>query len=85
VATKAARRTGPADDEAGEQIENHREVQLAALADHECARIADPALIRALGRKLLLQEIGRNRLVVMAVGRHFVALAHAGLGLCASA
>jgi len=34
----------PADDEAREQIEDHRQVELAAAPDHELRRVADPAL-----------------------------------------
>ena len=41
------RADGPADDEPREQIEDRREVELAAAADDELRRVADPALIRA--------------------------------------
>ena len=66
---------GPADDEPREQIEDRREVQLAALADHELRRVADPALIRRRGRELPIQQIGGDRLIVVAHRRAFEPLA----------
>ena len=60
------RTDGPADDEAGEQIEDRRQIQLAALADHELGRVADPAPIRRVGRELPIEQIRRDRLVVIA-------------------
>jgi hypothetical protein len=56
----------PADDEPREQIENRRQVQFAALADHEFGGVADPALIRRVGRELPVEDIRRHRVVVIA-------------------
>src|SRR3954470_24777672 len=39
---------GPADDEPGKQVQDHREVRLALLTDAELARVTDPPLIRSL-------------------------------------
>jgi hypothetical protein len=66
---------GPADDEPREHVQDHGEVELAALADDEFAGVARPALIGGLGRALLLQQIGGHGLIVIAVGRDLVALA----------
>jgi len=56
----------PADHEPREQIQNHREIELAAAADHELRRVADPTPIGGRGMKLLVQEVGRHRLVAIA-------------------
>ena len=40
------RADGPADDEPRVQVEDRGQIQLAALADHELGRVADPSLIR---------------------------------------
>ena len=45
------------------------------LPDDELGRIADPPLIRRRRRKLPVEQIGRDRLVVIAHGGHFVPLA----------
>ena len=64
----------PADDEPREQIEDRRQIQLAALADDELGRVADPALIRRVGRELPVEQIRRDRLVVIAHRRALEAL-----------
>jgi hypothetical protein len=74
-----ARADGPADDEPREQIEDGHKVQFPAVPDHELGRVANPPLIRGLGRELAVEEIGRDRLVVVAVGRAFEPFADAGL------
>ncbi len=38
---------GPADHQARVEIEQRRQVELAAAADHELRRVADPALVRS--------------------------------------
>jgi hypothetical protein len=70
---------GPAHDEPGEQIEHHRQVRLAALADPQLAGVADPALIRPLGREFLPKQIVGHRLIVIAHRGPLVPLADAGL------
>ena len=59
----------PPDDEPREEIEDGGQVQLAALADLALRRVADPTLIGGLGRELPIEEIGRDRPIVIAVGR----------------
>lgn len=44
---------GPADDEPGKQIQDHRQVGFPLLADAELARVPDPPLIRTLRRDIL--------------------------------
>jgi hypothetical protein len=48
-----------------EQIEDRREVQLAAFPDHELRRVADPAPIRRVGRELPIEQIRGHGLVVV--------------------
>jgi hypothetical protein len=67
----------PTDHEPREQVQDHREIELAALADDELTGIADPALVRTIGLELLLQQVVSDRLVVIAVGRDLVPLADA--------
>jgi hypothetical protein len=57
---------GPADDKTREQIQNGGQIQLAAAADHELRRVADPALIECRRRKLAVEQIGRDGLIVIA-------------------
>ena len=52
---------GPADDEARIQVENGRQIELAAAADDELRRIADPALIGRLRCESTVEQIGRDR------------------------
>ena len=47
----------PADDETRIQVEDGRQVQLAALADHELRGVADPALVGRFGRELAVEEL----------------------------
>ena len=63
----------PADDEPREQVEDRRQIQLAALADDELGGVADPAPIRRVGRELPVEQIRRDRLVVIAHRRAFEA------------
>jgi hypothetical protein len=70
------RADGPADDEPGIEIQNHRQVGFPVLADAEFARVPDPPLIGSLRREVLLQQVVGHRLIVIAVGRHLVPLAH---------
>jgi hypothetical protein len=59
------------------QIQDRREVELPAAAgpDDGLSRIADPPLIRRRRLKPSVEQIGRDRLVVIAHGGHFVRLA----------
>ena len=65
------RADGPADDEPREQVEDRRQIQLPALANHELRRVADPAPIRRVGRELPVEQIRRDRLIVIAHRRAF--------------
>jgi hypothetical protein len=69
---------GPADDEPREQIQDHREVELAARADDELGGVADPPLIGAVGRELPVEQIRRHRLIVITHRRVLVPLPDAG-------
>ena len=69
------RADGPPDDEPREQIQDRGHIEFAAAPDDELRRVADPALIRRGRRELPIEQIGRDRLVVVAHGGHFVALA----------
>ena len=66
----------PTDDEPGEEVEDHREVELAAGADDELGGVADPALIRGVRLELAVEQIRRDRLIVIAPRRELVPLAH---------
>ncbi len=68
---------GPADDEAGKQVENRGQIELAVLTDHELARVADRALIRRVGPKLPVEQIRGDRLTVITHRRHLESLARA--------
>jgi hypothetical protein len=59
---------GPPGHEPGLEIENHRQIQLGVLADHELGGVAHPALIRCRRREIAVEDIGRDRVVVIAVG-----------------
>ncbi len=66
----------PADQEAGVQVENRREIQLPAAADHKLRRVPDPALVRRVGHKVLSQHIRRDGLVVITHRRALEAFPH---------
>ena len=53
---------------------DRREVQFAAAADDELGRVADPPLIRGVRLELAVEQIRRDRLVVIAHGGYFVTL-----------
>jgi hypothetical protein len=65
----------PADDEPREQIQNHRQIELAAGADDEVGGVADPALIWGCRLELPVEQIARHRLIVIAHCRVLVRLA----------
>ena len=67
----------PADDEARVQVEDRREIQLRAAADHQLRGVADPALIRSRRGELAIEDIGGDRLIVLAHRRGAEALAGA--------
>ena len=67
----------PADDEPRVQVQDRREIQLVAAADDELRRVADPPLIRRGGRELPIEQIGRDRLVVIAHRRELEPPPHA--------
>ena len=62
-------------DEPREQIQDRRQIELAAAADDELRRVADPPLIRRGRREVAIEQIGCDRLIVIAHRRHLVALA----------
>jgi hypothetical protein len=57
---------GPSHDEPREEVEDGREIELAAAADHKLRRVADPSLIRSRRLEPTIQEIGGHRLIVIA-------------------
>jgi hypothetical protein len=65
----------PADDKSREEIEDRRQIQLAAVADDQLRRVADPPLIRPLGGELAIQDIVGHRLIGIADRRQFEAFA----------
>ena len=69
------RADGPPHDEPREQIEDGGEIELAAAPDDELGRVADPPLIRRRCGKLPIEQIGGDRLVVVAHRGHLVAFA----------
>ena len=69
---------GPAHDKPREQVEDRREIELAAGPDDKLRRVTDLALIRARCLERLPQEIVRNRLIVIADRRVLVPLPRAG-------
>src|SRR6266542_6551242 len=72
------RTQGPAHDEARVQVEDGCEIQLRATADDELRRVTHPALIGARRVKLPVEEVGGNRLVVVAHGGRTESLPDAG-------
>src|SRR5712692_4158950 len=70
------RADGPPDDKPGEQVENGGKIQLAALADDELRRVADPALVHCRRRELPIEQIRGHGLVMIAHGRDCEPLAH---------
>ena len=68
----------PADDEPGKQIEDHRQIELAAGGDDELGRIPDSALIRRRRLEPPVEQIGGHRLIVVAHRRVLVPLADPG-------
>src|SRR5688572_14757352 len=69
----------PADDEPRVQIEDHREIPLAVLADRELAGVAEPSLIRRGGREIAVEHVWGDRVVVPAVGCLLESLPHLAL------
>ena len=57
---------GPTHDEPREQIQDGREVQLAAAADDELRRVTDPSLIGTGRLEATVEQIRRHRLIVVA-------------------
>src|SRR5205823_5938569 len=68
----------PAHHHPREQVEDHRQVELAA-AGEDLGDVAHPALVGPLRLEAPVEDIGRHRLVVIAHRRAPVALAHASL------
>ena len=62
-----ARTDGPPHDEPREQIQDRRQIELAAAADDELRRVADPPLIRRGRREVAIEQIGCDRLIVIAL------------------
>ncbi len=58
----------PADDFSGEQIEDHGQVE-PALAGRDVGDIRQPDLIGLLGHEIPIQQVGRDRQGMLAVGR----------------
>ena len=61
------RADGPADQEARVEIENRREIELPAAADHELRRVAGPPLVRRVRDEVLREYVRRDGLVVMVL------------------
>ena len=59
----------PPHDESRMEIQDGRQIQLGAAPDHELGGVTHPALIRAGGRELPIEDIRRDRLIVIAHGR----------------
>jgi hypothetical protein len=55
---------GQADDEPREQVQDHRQVELAAGPNDKLGRVADPPLIRRLGCELPVEQIVGDGLIV---------------------
>src|SRR5947209_7589850 len=68
----------PAHDEPREQVEDGGQIQRPALADDELGGVADPASIRRVGGELSVEQIRRDRLIVIAHRRALEALPRAG-------
>lgn len=60
---------GPTHDEPGVQVENRRQVQLGPLANHKLGGVAGPALVWRGRGEVAIQQVGRDRIRVIAVGR----------------
>jgi hypothetical protein len=58
---------GPADHFAGEQVEDHGQVE-PALASRDIGDIGQPDLIGSVGDKVLVQQVFRHRQGMLAVG-----------------
>jgi hypothetical protein len=58
---------GPPHDLAARQVEHSRQVP-PALAGRHVGDVGEPDLVRGRGREALLQEVGRDRQAVAAVG-----------------
>src|SRR4051794_31892056 len=58
----------PTDDFSGEQIEDHGQVE-PALAGRDIGDIRQPDLIRLLGHEIPIEQVGRDRQRMLAVGR----------------
>ena len=69
----------PADEEAGVEVEDRREVPLAARPDDQLGGIPDPALVRPLSRELPVEQICRHRLGQVAPRGALEPLAAPGL------
>ena len=68
---------GPADEEPRVEVEDRRQVERTTAANDELGRVANPALVRRLGHKVLAKHIRRDGLIMVAHGRTFEAFPHA--------
>ncbi len=57
----------PADDFAGEEIEHGGQIEPPFLGGH-VGEVGEPNLIRPLGGEFLVEPVGDDRQIVMAVG-----------------
>src|SRR4028119_827287 len=57
----------PADHAPGEQVDDNGEIQ-PALSGPDVAAVGAPLLVGALGRKVLVEQVGRDREGMKAVG-----------------
>jgi hypothetical protein len=62
-----ARAHAPADDLAGEEVENCGQIQ-PALAGGDAGEVGEPDLVRHLGGEVASQPVGRDRIAMPAVG-----------------
>jgi hypothetical protein len=69
---------GPPYDEPREQIQYGGQIQLATLADDELGRVPDPPSIRTFRRKRATEQVGGDRLIVIAHRRARVPLPRPG-------
>ena len=69
----------PADEIPRVEVEDRRQVEPSAPSNDELGRIADPPLVRGGSDEVLSEEVGSDRLVMIAHRRAFDALPHAGL------
>ncbi len=63
------------------QIERRRQIELGAIPDHELGRVADPALIGCRRREVPGEDVGRDGILMIAVGRLLESLRDAALDL----